>query len=157
MAAHQAPPSLGFSRQEHWVGCHFLLQCMKVKFPLAIYFIYKSTLNIHWKGWCWSWSPNTLAIWCEKDPDAGKDWRLKEKEATEDEMDWQHHWFSGHESEQTPGDTRGQGSLGAVHGVTKSWTRPSDWTTANKLLISLCARKPTALNHIIVLFISVLE
>ena len=30
-AAHQAPPSLGFSRQEHGVGCHFLLQCMKVK------------------------------------------------------------------------------------------------------------------------------
>ena len=28
MAAHQAPLSLGFSRQ---VGCHFLLQCMKVK------------------------------------------------------------------------------------------------------------------------------
>ena len=31
MAAHQAPLSLGFSRQEHWSGCHFLLQCMKVK------------------------------------------------------------------------------------------------------------------------------
>ena len=30
MAAHQAPPSLGFSRQEG-VGCHCLLQCMKVK------------------------------------------------------------------------------------------------------------------------------
>ena len=30
-AAHQAPPSLGFSRQEHWSGCHYLLQCMKVK------------------------------------------------------------------------------------------------------------------------------
>ena len=30
-AAHQAPPSLGFSRQEHWSGGHFLLQCMKVK------------------------------------------------------------------------------------------------------------------------------
>ena len=29
--AHQAPPSLGFSRQEHWSGLHFLLQCMKVK------------------------------------------------------------------------------------------------------------------------------
>ena len=33
--AHQATSSLGFSRQEHWrtvgVGCHFLLQCMKVK------------------------------------------------------------------------------------------------------------------------------
>ena len=31
MAAHQAPPSLEFSRQEHWSGCHFLLQCKKVK------------------------------------------------------------------------------------------------------------------------------
>ena len=30
-AAHQAPLSLGFSRQEHWSGLPFLLQCMKVK------------------------------------------------------------------------------------------------------------------------------
>ena len=30
-AAHQAPLSLGFSRQEHWSGLLFLLQCMKVK------------------------------------------------------------------------------------------------------------------------------
>ena len=26
----------------------------------------KSVLNIHWKDWCWSWSSNTLATWCEK-------------------------------------------------------------------------------------------
>ena len=25
-AAYQAPPSMGFSRQEYWVGCHCLLQ-----------------------------------------------------------------------------------------------------------------------------------
>ena len=31
MAAHQAPPSLGFSNQEHWSGLQFLLQCRKVK------------------------------------------------------------------------------------------------------------------------------
>ena len=30
-AAHQAPPSLGFSKQVHWMGYHFLLQCMKVR------------------------------------------------------------------------------------------------------------------------------
>ena len=30
-AAYQAPPSMGASRQEYWSGCHFLLQCMKVK------------------------------------------------------------------------------------------------------------------------------
>ena len=23
-------------------------------------------LNIHWQDWCWSWSSNTLASWCEK-------------------------------------------------------------------------------------------
>ena len=27
-AAYQAPPSMGFSRQEHWSGCHCLLRCM---------------------------------------------------------------------------------------------------------------------------------
>ena len=30
-AAHQAPPSLGFSGKNTGVGFHFLLQCMKVK------------------------------------------------------------------------------------------------------------------------------
>ena len=49
----------------------------------------ESTMNIHWKDWCWSWSSNTLATWCEepalwKSSDAGKDWRQKEKGAAED-------------------------------------------------------------------------
>ena len=26
----------------------------------------KSVLNIHWKDWCWSWSFNPLATWCEE-------------------------------------------------------------------------------------------
>ena len=26
----------------------------------------KSTLNIPWKDWCWSWSSNILATWCEE-------------------------------------------------------------------------------------------
>ena len=25
-----------------------------------------STLNTHWKDWCWSWSFNTLATWCQQ-------------------------------------------------------------------------------------------
>ena len=29
---------------------------------------------------------------------------------TEDEMVGWHHWFNGHEFEQTPGDSEGQGS-----------------------------------------------
>ena len=23
-------------------------------------------LSVHWKDWCWSWSSNTLATWCEE-------------------------------------------------------------------------------------------
>ena len=22
--------------------------------------------KLHWKDWCWSWNPNTLATWCEE-------------------------------------------------------------------------------------------
>ena len=25
-----------------------------------------SVLNIHWKGWWWSWNSNTLATWCKE-------------------------------------------------------------------------------------------
>ena len=40
-----------------------------------------------------------------KDSDAGKDWRQKEKETTEDEMVGGHHQHDGHEFEQAPGDS----------------------------------------------------
>ena len=45
-----------------------------------------------------------------KDPDAGED-RGQEKRATEDEMVGWHHRLDGHEFEQTPGNSEGQGSL----------------------------------------------
>ena len=41
---------------------------------------------------------------------------------TEDEMIGWHHQLYGHEFEQVPGVGDGQGSLAAVHGVTKSLT-----------------------------------
>ena len=47
----------------------------------------------------------------EKNPDAGKDWRQKEKRVTEDEMVGWHHQFTGHELGQTPGESEGQGGL----------------------------------------------
>ena len=46
-----------------------------------------------------------------QNPDAGKDWRQEEKEATEDEMVGWHHWLNGREFEQAPGDSEGQGGL----------------------------------------------
>ena len=46
-----------------------------------------------------------------KDPELGKDWRWEEKQTTEDEMVGWHHQLDGHEFEQTPGVSDGQGSL----------------------------------------------
>jgi len=52
---------------------------------------------------------NSQLIW--KVPDAGKDWRQKEKRASEDEMVGWHHQCNGHELEPTSGDGEGQGGL----------------------------------------------
>ena len=57
------------------------------------------------------WLPDAKSRLIVKDPDAGKDWRQEKKQATEDEMVGWHHWLNGHEFEQTPGDSEGQGSL----------------------------------------------
>ena len=46
-----------------------------------------------------------------KDPDAGKDWGQGEKGLTEDKMVGWHHRLNQHESEQTLGESEGQGSL----------------------------------------------
>ena len=46
-----------------------------------------------------------------KDPDAGKDWRRKEKGTTEDEMVGWHHRLNGYEFEQALGVGDGQGDL----------------------------------------------
>ena len=49
---------------------------------------------------------------------------------TEDEMVGWHHRLNGHEFEQAPRDGEGQGGwCAAVHGVAKSRTRLSHWTT----------------------------
>ena len=57
------------------------------------------------------WPPDAKSWLTGKDPDAGKDWRQKEKGTAEDEMVRQHHQLNGHEFEQTPGDSGEQGSL----------------------------------------------
>ena len=64
----------------------------------------KTILNIHWKDWCWSWSPNVLATWCKELTHWKRPWcwaRLKGM--TEDEMVGWHHELDGHEFEQALG------------------------------------------------------
>ena len=77
------------------------------------------------------WLPDGKSQLFGKDPHAEQDWRQEEKGLTEDEMVGRHHPPNGHEFEQNPGDSVGQGNFGAaVHWVAKSWTGLSDWTAA---------------------------
>ena len=90
--------------------------------------------SVYWPFvYCWSWSSNTLATWCEelthwKRPDAGKDWRQEEKGTREDEMvGWHHrlHWtwvWGSSRSWWWTGRPRVLQSMG----VSKSWTWLSD-------------------------------
>ena len=57
------------------------------------------------------WPPDVKSWFIGKGSDAGKDWGQEEKGATEDKMVRQHHQLNGHEFEETPGDSEGQGSL----------------------------------------------
>ena len=74
------------------------------------------------------WPSDVKSRLIGKDPDDGKDLGHAEKGETKDEMIGWHHQFSGHESEQTPGENKGQGILVSCSpgGVTKSQTQLSD-------------------------------
>ena len=98
----------------------------------------KSTLNTHWKDWCWSWS---LIVWSPdgrsrcigKDPDAGKDWGKKEKRASE------HGWMAS-PMQQTrtwanSGRWRGTGRPGVLQSVGTLTQEPG---LALSLLSRLC-------------------
>ena len=56
------------------------------------------------------WPPDVKCQLIGKDLDAGKDWG-QEKGATEDETVGWYYQLNGHEFEQTPRDSEGQGSL----------------------------------------------
>ena len=86
----------------------------------------------------WPTNSNTLATWCEE-PTLWKRLMLgkRKKRVAGDEIVRSHHWFSGHEFEQTLGQClrgAGQGCLVCRSlWVTKSRTRLRDWTATNEL------------------------
>ena len=67
---------------------------------------------------------------------AGQDWGQEEKGVKEDEMVGWHHWLSGHEFEQTLGDSEKQDSLACCCSpwVTKSWTQLSNGTKTRSIM-----------------------
>ena len=64
----------------------------------------KSVLTIHWKDWCWSWSSNTLATWCEELTHLKRSWCWEILKAEGEGGDrgwdgWMAHQLNGHEFE----------------------------------------------------------
>ena len=97
----------------------------------------KSVLNIHWKDWCWSWNSNTLATWCEKLTHLKRPWcweRLR-AEGEGDGRGWDGWMASLTQCMGLSGLPElvmdREAWCAAVHGVTKSRTRLSDWTELN--------------------------
>ena len=86
------------------------------------------------------WPPDAKSWLIWKDPDAGKDWRWKERGTTENEMVGWHHWLNGHEFEQVPGVGDGQGGLvccspwgrkGSNTTEQMNWTELKQWNNRN--------------------------
>ena len=118
----------------------------------------KSTLNIHWKDWCWSsilWPPDVKSWGTGKDPSAGKDWGQEEKGTREGEMVGWHHRLNGHESEKSrrqwrtgkPGVLQSMGSQRVGH----EWAteqqrvnRGETWPSHLRHLQCVSVRQPSA-------------
>ena len=83
-------------KAEHWRIDAFELWCWRrfLRVPWMAGRSNQSILkeispNIHWKDWCWSWSSNTLATWCEK------------------LTHWKRHWCWARLKARGEGDNRG--------------------------------------------------
>ena len=84
---------------EHWRTDAFELWCWRrlLRVPWTARrssqsILKESILNIHWKGWCWNWSSNSLATWCKKPTHWKKPWSWEILRAGEGDetIGWHH-------------------------------------------------------------------
>ena len=87
------------------------------------------------------WPPDVKNWLLGKDPEAGKEWRQKEKGTAEDEMVGWHHGLDVHEFEWTLGVGDGWGGLACCspwgRRVTHNWATELNWLLMCLLKISL--------------------
>ena len=95
----------------------------------------KSTLNIHWKNWCWSL--NTSATWCSAD--SLEQTLMLGKIKGRRRKGWQMRWLNGITDSMDMSFSKLQKIVkdreawhAVVHGISKSRTQLSNWTTKTK-------------------------
>ena len=97
------------------------------------------------------WPSDVKSRLTGKDLGDGKDWRQEEKATTEDKMVEWHHQLNGHEFEQTPGHSEGQGRLACyIQSMGLRRIRHSNWTKTTHNHPMLCSSPSTffkSINH----------
>ena len=100
----------------------------------------KSTLDIHWKNWCWnwSWSSSILATWCQRADSLERTLMLGKIEGRRRRWGGQRiRWLDGiidsmdMNLHKTPGDSGGQGPGMLELMGWQSWIQLINWITAN--------------------------
>ena len=128
-AAHQAPPSMGFSRQEYWSGGPLSTLKCYVRYIQRNHKKMSSNSDGRVREWCLKimiynlnlFGKKSIQVDLEKEGVSLCSWPMarnqfdlyrpltwKEKETTEDETVGRHHQLNGHEFEQSG---EGQGGL----------------------------------------------
>ena len=98
-------------------------------------------LNIHWKDWCWSWSSNTLVIWCKETTHWKRPCLMQGKiEGRRRRRRQRMTWLDGITESMDLSLNKlweivkdREAWHTTAHGVTKIWTRLSGWVTTKHI------------------------